>query len=583
MACTSNVKTYLAISLVLLGTISTVTGKSIYVDADATGANNGSSWADAYNFLQDALADANSSPKPVEIRVAQGAYTPDSNSMYPDGTGDRTAAFQLINGITLKGSYAGFGELNPNARDVELYETVLSGDLDGNDIHVNNPAQLLYEPTRAENSYNIVVGAFVEGMAWLDGFTISGAVEAGNSGEGTTGLLLISGHYIHWPSGICPTIKYLVTNCKFIDNAAHSLFGQGGGAFISGVNAILTDCIFHRNFAGGGGGLCSRSFLAPPWLESPETIVTLVNCTFSENSAGTGGGVYNAHTIAPSLWLEGRHAQVSLINCLFTLNFARYSGGGMYSVVADVNVVNCTFGENSAEYHGGIYANSTTTVKNCILWGNEGGQIGGDGNVTYSDVQDSWSGEGNIDEDPCFVDPNNGDYHLLRTSPCIDAANDANVYTDIEGNIRPFDFPGVDNNGELPDFDMGAYEATAEQAKLMILPRVINRSSRQKRILAWLRLPEGITRDQIDSDIPVVLYPGDIEAIRQYVFQQRRRRPPRTSIFASFDKAELMDAVGDNGRVELQVLGQFVNPGRYFYGTDTVWINSRGWRPRGHR
>jgi hypothetical protein len=44
----------------------------IYVDDDAAGANNGSSWVDAYRYLQDALAAARLTDKPVEIHVAQG-------------------------------------------------------------------------------------------------------------------------------------------------------------------------------------------------------------------------------------------------------------------------------------------------------------------------------------------------------------------------------------------------------------------------------------------------------------------------------------------------------------------------------
>jgi len=61
-------------------------GQVIYVDADAAGPNDGTSWENAYNYLQDALADASSAEKPVEIRVAQGVYRPDRTSAEPNGT-----------------------------------------------------------------------------------------------------------------------------------------------------------------------------------------------------------------------------------------------------------------------------------------------------------------------------------------------------------------------------------------------------------------------------------------------------------------------------------------------------------------
>lgn len=64
-------------------------GNIIYVDEIAAGANDSSSWDDAYNFLQDALADANEAEKPVEIRLAQGSYSPDKDTLNPEGTADR--------------------------------------------------------------------------------------------------------------------------------------------------------------------------------------------------------------------------------------------------------------------------------------------------------------------------------------------------------------------------------------------------------------------------------------------------------------------------------------------------------------
>ena len=93
----------------------------IYVDADANGANDGTSWEDAYSYLQDALADANSSVDVNQIWVAKGVYKPDQNLADPNGSSDRYATFKLISGVALKGGYAGYGEPAPNTRDFELY------------------------------------------------------------------------------------------------------------------------------------------------------------------------------------------------------------------------------------------------------------------------------------------------------------------------------------------------------------------------------------------------------------------------------------------------------------------------------
>ena len=116
-----------------------------------------------------------------------------------------------------------------------------------------------------------------------------------------------------------------------------------------------------------------------------------------------------------------------------------------------------------------------------------------------------------------------------------------------------------------------------------IVPRVINRRSRMKRVIAIMRLPDGVSKADV-SDEPFVLYAGDsdsdgIEAIWQRVIGWGRR----TSVFALFDKAELMDAAPNNGRVELTVVGR-LESGQYIYGSDTVRIvQPRRRRPRWRR
>ena len=120
-------RTITVLAMILTTLCTVAEGKTIYVDTDATNANDGSSWANGYWCLQDALVDARSGD---EIRVAQGIHKPDQQvvimgRVVPQvrSSGDRTASFELKRGVTINGGYAGFGEPDPDARDIDLYET----------------------------------------------------------------------------------------------------------------------------------------------------------------------------------------------------------------------------------------------------------------------------------------------------------------------------------------------------------------------------------------------------------------------------------------------------------------------------
>ena len=121
----------LTVAAMVLAVAGGACAKVIYVDDDAPPGGDGSSWATAYTFLQDALTEAAATGEPVEIRVAQGTYRPDRDAANPNGTGDRKASFELLNGLTLAGGYVGVGASDPNARDWEAHLTILSGDLLG--------------------------------------------------------------------------------------------------------------------------------------------------------------------------------------------------------------------------------------------------------------------------------------------------------------------------------------------------------------------------------------------------------------------------------------------------------------------
>jgi len=132
----------------------TASGTIIYVDDDANAPGDGKSWATAYRYLQDALADAKTADKPMEIRIGQGIYKANQRTAQAGGS-TWFNWFKLTSGVALMGGYAGVsasGRADPNMRDTALYETILSVDLAGNDVEVNEARDLEKEPTRADNT-----------------------------------------------------------------------------------------------------------------------------------------------------------------------------------------------------------------------------------------------------------------------------------------------------------------------------------------------------------------------------------------------------------------------------------------------
>ena len=218
-----------------------------------------------------------------------------------------------------------------------------------------------------------------------------------------------------------PAIK----NCIIAHNLSHGIECNSSSPTIS--NSVISN-------NSGGGIVCNSS--------SP----ALVNCVIRDNSGGDRGGGISCSYSSPTL-----------INCLISGNSAS-QGGGMYCMGGSSPVMtNCTISHNSADDGGGLYlSQSPATITNCILWGNTAGEILIEGSgyapeVTYSDIQGGFAGEGNFHGDPLFLDPENDDYHLAVSSPCMYAGTAQGAPdTDIEGNSRPQGY----------GFDLGAYETT---------------------------------------------------------------------------------------------------------------------------
>ena len=246
------------------------------------------------------------------------------------------------------------------------------------------------------------------------------------------------------------------TNCYFYNNSAADPFGGGGAVYNVNSSPVFTNCLFTQNkitASTGRGGAISNHASSP----------VVKNSVFWQNAApgttGRGGAVSSENGSG------GQYA-----NCLFWYNTSKSTGGGMYNTASSPTIVNCTFYQDSAGNGGGIQnsGSSSPVIFNTILWGNLGGGNQGinnassSPNVTYSTVQGSlYSGTGNLNTDPLFVNPSNpiGTDNTWATADdglmvqCMSPAADAGIaagapLTDIIGSSRP---QGI-------AYDMGAYE-----------------------------------------------------------------------------------------------------------------------------
>ncbi len=429
------------LTLLLVTAAGSARAQVVYVDDTATGSGDGSTWCDAYVHLQDALSAARDAGGAVnEIRVAAGEYKPDRGE--GQTLRDRAATFELINGVTLDGGYAGCNAIEPDARDIAVHETVLSGDLAGNDVGER------WDPSRYENSYHVVSGVGTDASACLDGFIIiSGRADGNDPDDSGAGLYNDRGS---------PT----VIDCTFSD---HWAYDSGGALYNTNLShPTLTRCIFRGNSGDYGGAIANDNGSSPD----------LIDCVLTGNTVGYhGGGVYNSSDSIATLTgcslianiayysggamysTDGSGPQLS--NCLITDNEAR-NGGGLFSSDGAVPLlVFCTLGGNTARFGGGGLFNKSVTARltNCILRGNAHGGVidesaqiySSDGTlpvVSHSCIQ-GWTGDlggsGNMGLDPLFVPGPAGCYYLSQieageavNSPCVDTGSGAAAGTVIE-------------------------------------------------------------------------------------------------------------------------------------------------------
>ncbi len=377
----------------------------LFVDAAAIGADDGTSWVDAFVDLQDALAVARLPDSGVtEIRVAQGVYRPAIN--------DNSVAFELVNNVRLLGGFAGNTEPDPNIRNSTAFPTVLSGDLNGDDAIVpcvvDDPdcddfgercvnGACINNDNTAENTRQVVrTSAANTSSTIIDGFTITGG--RAHSGGGTN--LFGAGLY---NAGGNPTINAVI----FVSNNAQ----DGGGLYNDAGMPRVTNCLFHRNNATiQGGAISTRTQIA-----------TLTNNTIVNNRA-------------------------------------KFLGGGILTNAAATRITNNIIWDNSDT--NGMLQSSQIRLA--------GGSVPIVNHNCIMNLVGTGGGINNIGADPAFADPAAANYRLPNATPCVNTGSNAPpgglTPADLDGSVRliggtvdmgAYERAGdCNNNGLLDNFDL---------------------------------------------------------------------------------------------------------------------------------
>ena len=246
---------------------------------------------------------------------------------------------------------------------------------------------------------------------------------------------------------------------------------HGGGIHLQSANPIIRNCLVAQNFSehDGGGIYCINN-------SNP----LIINCVIIDNYAeDEGGGIIVANDSEPII-----------SGCLIGENSTDGFGGGLYSGRSSPTIISCTFSRNIAEDGGGgilCSNNSNPIFQNTILWNDNPQEVyfrseweSNSITIDYSNIQGGeqsivtngngevhW-GESNIDADPLFVDPDDGDFQLTEDSPCIDAG-DPESPEDPDGTRADmgalyFDqAPSIRVEPDAIDFGEVAVDETAEQ------------------------------------------------------------------------------------------------------------------------
>jgi predicted outer membrane repeat protein len=360
---------------------------TLHVKLNASGTGDGTSWANAFTNLNNALAAAQAGD---HIWVAAGVYRTGTDNL-------PTNTFAVPTGVNVYGGFAG-NETQLSQRNWETNITQLTGDQANNDITDNFGLA-----TRSDNSHHVVTVLLGGNTnpATIDGFLIS---------NGHTDTLAASPMVNRSGGGILLTAEAVIKNCTFQQHYGESgacIYGTGAavdntlidncrftssvarfrapGIFVLNMNGLQVNrCIFEDFTAVNRGFFYPRSvnnFRVDSCIFRNSTGIgfgtgvfnwqasgTFSNCTF-DNLTGTNGvGIYNDNRDGGDFVLMER--------CSFINLFASdYGGTGMYNFRMNNKVDNCVFEDNEAPTSGAAIYNGSAVnfeVVNSTFRGNKG-------------------------------------------------------------------------------------------------------------------------------------------------------------------------------------------------------------------